>query len=80
MAMKIWLVKYAVFNHRPFMVKHSDESKRYILTCRHGCPWTVHARKGKNGNWRITSVVQPHTCLMSVDDMNHAQLSSRFIS
>jgi hypothetical protein len=78
-AMKILLAEYAVFNHHPFMVKHSDESKCYILTSHHGCPWTVHARKGKNGSWRIISIVQPHTCLMSVDDMNHAQLSSRFI-
>jgi hypothetical protein len=22
-AMKIWLTKYAVFHHRPFMIKHS---------------------------------------------------------
>jgi hypothetical protein len=35
---------------------------------------------GKDYSWRITSVVQPHTCLTNVDDMNHAQLSSRFIS
>jgi hypothetical protein len=56
------------------------ENKRYVLTCRHGCPWTIRARKGKDYIWRITSVVQPHTCLTNVDDMNHAQLSSRFIS
>jgi hypothetical protein len=36
--MKIWLVEYAVFHHRPFMVKHLDENKRYFLTCRHGYP------------------------------------------
>jgi hypothetical protein len=45
-AMKIWLVEYVVFHHCPFMVKNPDENKRYILTCRRGCPWTVHARKG----------------------------------
>jgi hypothetical protein len=60
-AMEIWLAEYAVFHHRLFMVKHSDENKRYIITYRRGCPWTVHARKGKDGSWRITSVVQPHT-------------------
>jgi hypothetical protein len=79
-AMKIWLAEYAIFHHRLFMVKHSDENKRYILTYRHGCPWTVHSRKGKDGSWRITSVVQPHTCLLNVDDMNDTQLSSKFIS
>jgi hypothetical protein len=46
-AMKICLVEYAVFHHHPFMVKHSDENKCYILTCCRGCPWTVHARKEK---------------------------------
>jgi hypothetical protein len=79
-AMKIWLAEYAVFHHHLFMVKHSDENKCYIVTCHHGCPWTVYARKGKDDTWRITSVVQPHTCLTNVDDRRHAQLSSRFIS
>jgi hypothetical protein len=78
--MKIWLAEYAVFHHHPFMVKHSNENKRYVLTCRRGCPWTIHSRKEKDCSLRITSVVQPHNCLMNVDDMNHTQLSSRFIS
>jgi hypothetical protein len=69
-----------MFHHHPFIVKHSDENKRYVLTCRHGCRWIVRATKGNDDSWRITSVVQPHTCLMSVDDMDHTQLSSRFIS
>jgi hypothetical protein len=69
-----------MFHHCPFMVKRSDENKRYVLTCHRGCPWTVHARKGKDCNWRIISVVQTHSCLTNVDDMNHAQLLSRFIS
>jgi hypothetical protein len=77
---KIWLTEYAVFYHRSFMVKYSNENKRYIITCRCGCPWLVHARKGKDDSWRITSVVQSHTCLTNVDDRKHAQLSSRFIS
>ena len=79
-AMKIWLVEYAVFHHHPFMVKHSDDNKRYVLTCHRSCPWIVHARKEKDDSWRITSVVQPYTCLMNADDRKHAQLSSRFIS
>jgi hypothetical protein len=37
-AMKIWLAEYIVFHHCPFMVKHSDENKRYVVTCRRGCP------------------------------------------
>jgi hypothetical protein len=69
-----------VLHHRLFMVKHSDENKLYVMTCRRGCPGIVHARKGKHGSWRITNFVQPHTCLTNVDDEKHTQLSSRFIS
>jgi hypothetical protein len=47
-AMKIWLVEYAMFHHCPFVIKHSDENKSYVLTCQRGCPWTVRARKGKD--------------------------------
>jgi hypothetical protein len=36
--------------------------------------------KEKDDSWRITSVLQPHTCLMNVDERKHTQLSSRFIS
>jgi hypothetical protein len=79
-AMKIWLTEYAVFHHHPFMVKHSDENKRYVITCRRGCPSIVCARKGKDDSWRITSVVQPHTCVTNVNNRKHLQLSSRFIS
>jgi hypothetical protein len=79
-AIKIWLAEYAVFYHHSFMVKQSDVNKSYVVTCYRGCPWTIHARKGKDDSWRITSVVQPHTCLVNVDDRRHAQLSSRFIS
>jgi hypothetical protein len=49
-AMKIWLTEYAVFHHRLFIVKHLNENKRYVITCRCGCPWTIHARKGKGNN------------------------------
>jgi hypothetical protein len=69
-----------MFHHHPFMIKHLNENKRYVLTCHHGCPWIIRTRKGKDCSWRITSVVQSHTCLMNVDDMNRAQLSFRFIS
>jgi hypothetical protein len=61
-------------------VKHSDKNKRYIITYRRGCPWTLHDRKVKDGSWRITIVVQPHTCVTNVDDRKHAQLLLKFIS
>jgi hypothetical protein len=35
--------------------------------------------KEKDDSWRITSVVQPHTWFINVDNRRHAQLSSRFI-
>jgi hypothetical protein len=69
-----------VFHHCLFIVKHSDENIRYIITYHRGCPWTIHASKGKDDSWRIISVVQPHTCFTNVDDRKHAYLSSRFIS
>jgi hypothetical protein len=77
-ALKIWLAEYTVFHQRPFIVTNLDESKRYIVICRCGCPWTVHARRN-DGTWRVTSVVQPHTCSTNVDDTKHPQLLSRFI-
>jgi hypothetical protein len=49
-AMTIWLAEYAMFHHHPFMIKHSDEDKCYVVTCHRGCPWTVHTRKGKDDN------------------------------
>jgi hypothetical protein len=79
-AMKIWLAEYAVFHHYPLIIKHSNENKCYVVTYHRGCPRTVHATKGKDDNWRITSVVQPHTCFTNVDDRKHAQLLSGFIS
>jgi hypothetical protein len=78
--MKIWLAEYAMFHHHSFLVKHLDENKLYVITCRRDCPWTVCARKGNDDGWRITCVVQPHTCVTNVDDRRHTQLSSRFIS
>jgi hypothetical protein len=70
--MKIGLAEYALFHHHSFMVKHSNENKCYVITYHRGCPWTIHARKGKDDSWRITSVVQPHTCMINVDDRKHA--------
>jgi hypothetical protein len=31
--MKLWVAEYVVFHHRPFMVKHSDENRHYVLNC-----------------------------------------------
>jgi hypothetical protein len=79
-AMKIRLAEYMVFQHYLFIIKHSVGNKCHIVICRHGFPWTIHARKGKDDGWRITSVIQSHTYSANVDDRKHAQLLSRFIS
>jgi hypothetical protein len=59
--LKIWLAEYAVFHHRPFIIKNSDE-KCYVVIYHRGCPWTVNARRRNNDTWWITSVFQSHTC------------------
>jgi hypothetical protein len=69
-----------MFHHGPFMVKHSNENKCYVITCCYGCTWTVRARKEKDNSWRITSVVQPHIRVTNVEDRKRVQLSLRFIS
>jgi hypothetical protein len=78
--MKIRLLEYTLFHHHSFIIKNSDENKHYVVNCHHGCPWTVHARRRNGDNWRITCVIQPHTCCNNMDDRKHPQLSSRFIS
>jgi hypothetical protein len=55
-AMKIWLVEYAMFRHSSFVVKHANENKRYVVFCHRGCPWTVRARKGKDGCTKVLNV------------------------
>jgi hypothetical protein len=42
--MKIWLTEYVVSHHCLFMINHSDENKRYVITCRGVFFWIVHAR------------------------------------
>ena len=45
---KIWLCDYAIRNHRPFVVGHSNQNVRYAVKCdKEGCPWRVRGRKIK---------------------------------
>jgi len=69
--MKLWLAEYTVFHHRPFIVTNSNENKCYSVSCRRGCSWTVRGRRTKDGTWRISSVVQSHTCVTAEDDRKH---------
>jgi hypothetical protein len=43
--MKICLIEYAVFHHYPFIVKHLDENKRYIVICHRDYPWTEENKR-----------------------------------
>lgn len=80
-ALKMWLAEYSVLHCRPHQVKNSHEQRRYIVKCkRRGCPWTVRSRKTSGGKWKITSVVQPHTCGSDTPEDRHQQLTSKFIA
>ncbi|KAE8806118.1 hypothetical protein D1007_17720 [Hordeum vulgare] len=39
---KIWLSDYAIRNHRPFFVDHSNQNPRHIIKCdKQGYPWKL---------------------------------------
>jgi hypothetical protein len=39
----------------------------------------MHERES-DGKWRITKVVQPHTCLSNKGKKNHQQLTARYLA
>jgi hypothetical protein len=79
--MKLFLQDYAVYHHRPYNVTHSDKKLRYHVTCKNGCMWRLNAQKRQSdGKWRITKVVQPHTCLSNKGKENHQQLTARYLA
>ena len=62
-AFKVWLSDYAIRNHRPYLVGHSDQKVHYSIHCdKEGCPWAVHGRRIKTGQWLLTSCVCTHLC------------------
>jgi hypothetical protein len=64
--MKLFLQDYVVYHHRPYTITHSDRELRYHIICKNGfpCMWRLTARKKQSdGKWRISKVVQPHTCM-----------------
>jgi hypothetical protein len=64
--LKFFLTDYAVKHYKPFIVVHSDRNLRYEVMCKQGCMWRVWARLQRGtGKWKITKVVQPHTCRSS---------------
>jgi len=79
--LKLFLQDYAVYHHRPYTVTHSDKELRYHVICKPGCLWRLNARKKESdGKWRITKVVQPHTCLSNKGKENHPQLAARYLA
>jgi hypothetical protein len=80
--MKLFLQDYAVCHHRPYRVTHSDKNERYQVACHtFTCDWRLHARKKKSdGKWRVTKVVQPHTCRSNEAKDVHPQLTARYLA
>jgi hypothetical protein len=75
--MKLFLQDYAVYHHRPYTVTHSDRELRYHIMCKNGfpCMWRLTAwKKQSDGKWRISKVVQPHTCMDNKGKEYHPQL------
>uniref|UniRef100_K3XRE7 SWIM-type domain-containing protein n=1 Tax=Setaria italica TaxID=4555 RepID=K3XRE7_SETIT len=64
--LKFLLADYAVRLHRLFSVIHSDKNLRYDVMCKQGC----------TGQWRISKIVQPHTCRSSQPKRVHAQCTA----
>ena len=65
---------------REFRVVKSG-SKEYEVKCvNDGCPWRVHAFKGKwKSNWKC-SIVTEHTCLLSEVLPSHRNISCDFVA
>lgn len=79
--LKFYLADYAVRVFRPFSVVHSDKNLRYDIICKQGCMWRVWARLVRStGQWKISRVVEPHTCRSSLPKQKHAQCTARYIS
>jgi hypothetical protein len=74
------LADYTVRYHKSFTVVHSDKILSYYIMCKQGCLWRVWSRMVKNtGKWKITRVVQPHTCSSAKPKQVHAQCTTRYL-
>uniref|UniRef100_K3YEK8 Uncharacterized protein n=1 Tax=Setaria italica TaxID=4555 RepID=K3YEK8_SETIT len=78
--LKFFLVDYAVRLHRPFSVVHSNKNLRYNVMCKQGCHWRVWSRViSSTGQWRISNVVQLHTCRSSQPKRVHVQCTIKYL-
>ena len=70
-----------MYHRRSYTITHSDQELRYHVICKNGCMWRLNARKGQSdGKWRITKVVEPHTCLDNRGKENQQQLTARYLA
>ena len=78
--LQFFLADYSVRVFRPFTVVHSDQKLRYDVMCKQGCMWRVWCRLIRGtGQWKITRVVQPHTCRSAKPKQEHAQCTARYL-
>jgi hypothetical protein len=60
---------------------HSDKNLRYDIMCKQGCLCRVWSRVVKNTEkWRITRVVQPHTCSSVKPKQVHTQCMASYLN
>nr|ABF95899.1 transposon protein, putative, Mutator sub-class [Oryza sativa Japonica Group] len=73
---------FAVSLHREFWVAKSNRSQ-YEVRCvkeKDGCPWRVHAYKGKWKDYWTVSVVTKHTCFLPGVQKYHRNITCAFVA
>nr|ABA95814.1 transposon protein, putative, Mutator sub-class [Oryza sativa Japonica Group] len=80
--MKEAVKHFAVSLHREFWVAKSNRSQ-YEVGCvkeKDGCPWRVHAYKGKWKDYWTVSVVTKHTCFLPGVQKYHRNITCVFVA
>nr|ABA96499.1 transposon protein, putative, Mutator sub-class [Oryza sativa Japonica Group] len=80
--MKEAVKHFAVSLHREFWVAKSNRSQ-YEVRCvkeKDGCPWRVHAYKGKWKDYWTVSVVTKHTCFLPAVQKYHRNITCAFVA
>ena len=72
--------RWAVSLRREFRVVKSG-SKEYEVEClKDGCPWRVHAYKGRWKTHWVCSIVTEHTCVVDGVQKMHRNMTSTFVA
>ncbi|KAE8782954.1 hypothetical protein D1007_43646 [Hordeum vulgare] len=83
--MKVWLSDYAIRNHKPFYVEHSNINLWFTVKCEkgdEGCAWKVRGRKlGETRECVLRSCVPTHFCKPAKkrDRTTHRQLTFEYL-